>query len=1186
MSQNDTNKKVNTEPRTAKKSPYVSATAAREEEVLQFWKENKIFEKSLEKDAPKGEFVFYDGPPFATGLPHYGSLLSSIIKDVIPRYKTMRGYRVRRRWGWDTHGLPIESLVEKKLGLKSKKDIENIGVAKFNEEARNMVLEYAHDWQKYIERVGRWVEFENSYKTMDNSYIESVWWALSQMNKKGLLYEGRKVLMYCPHCETPLAKAEIAMDNSYKDVTEESVTIKFEIINSKLQTNSKFKNLKSKIYFLAWTTTPWTLPGNVALAVGEDIDYVIAQKRGEYLICAEALADKILKEDFNIEEKIKGSELVGIEYEPLYEINKVSEISKKTGKAWRVYGAPFVNIEEGTGIVHTAVIYGEEDYELGLKEGLPMVPLLDASGKYNDDAPEFLKGKYIKNAEDEIKADLEKRGLLFDKFPNTHAYPHCYRCGTPLIYNAVASWFINIQKIKSKLISLNEKINWVPKHLKEGRFKNILENAPDWTISRNRYWASPLPIWKNEKTGEFTVIGSIEELREHSIKSGNEYFAMRHGESEANIDDLVNFDKEGVYHLTEEGKRQVNMAVADIKRDGIDIIISSPMQRCRETAEIVRNALGLGENALIFDARVGEYRAGLEFEGKSWSEFHRNFESEKERFEKTFNGGENLRDLHRRVGELLYELDSKYKNKRILLVSHQMTIRAIYNVSNGLDLNEKLNERRTSEHRFNFAQYDRVNFIPLPHNRDFELDLHKPYIDEITLVDRDGTLLKRTPEVIDCWAESGSMPFAEWHYPFDFAPGKPFENKTLPFPGDFIAEYIAQTRTWFYYMHVIATAIFGDISFRNVITTGNILASDGSKMSKSKGNYTDPLENFDKFGADALRLYLMGSVVMQAEDIAFKDEDYKENMNRVVNILWNCFAFFDMYRDKDRDTSTIKQSKNILDRWIISRLNKTAEEITNSLEEYNTVKAARAIRPFVEDFSTWYLRRSRDRFKDGNLEDRKMAEGTTRFVLIEFSKLIAPIMPFISEYIYQKLRTDSDCLSVHLLDWPEANKVEEKVLEDMQEVRRIVSLALEKRNSAGIKIRQPLSKLKIKRLEIKNLDEYETLIKGEVNVKEIIIDESISDEVELDTEITAELQKEGNVRDFVRAVQELRKQKKLKPSDAAVLVVETDAAGKEFLNSVYEEVKRPANISELQFGRNDGENLEIGNYKFKINLNF
>lgn len=909
-----------------------SETAKREEEILEFWKRDRIFKKSLEKPSPKGEFVFYDGPPFATGLPHSGSLLSSVSKDVIPRYKTMRGYHVRRRWGWDTHGLPIESLVEKKLGLKTKKEILELGVEKFNETARSMVLGYVEDWRRYVERVGRWVDFDNSYKTMDNTYIESVWWALKEIHKKGKLYEGKKVLMYCPHCETPLAKAEIAMDNTYQDVTEEAVTVKFKIKEPEAH------GLPQNTSFLAWTTTPWTLPGNVALAVGVGITYALVERDdGKFL-----LAKDRFDGNGDIIKEYPGEELIGIPYEPLYAIQKVLE--HKGGKHV-VLPAGFVTTEEGTGVVHTAVMYGEDDFALGQKEDLPMVQLLDASGKYNANAPEFLRGKYIKDAERDIKNDLEARRLLFARANHTHPHPHCYRCGTPLIYNAVASWFIDIQSIKQKLLSENEKITWIPEHLKRGRFKHIVENAPDWTISRNRFWASPLPIWK-DKEGNVTVIGSLEELVAH-LKPGSD----------------------------------------------------------------------------------------------------------------------------------------------------------------------------------------------IPRNRRGELDYHLPYIDEIELVNEKGEPLTRIPEVVDCWVESSSMPFAEYHYPFENK--EQFKKRS---PGDFISEYIGQTRAWFYYLHAISVSIFGRRAFNNVTVTGNVLAVDGAKFSKSKGNYTDPYLLFDRYGADAFRYYLMCSVVMQGEDLLFRDEDIKEAQNRVVNIFRNTAAFYALYKDNAPLPSS--SSRHVLDRWILARLDTLIREVTNAFERFDTVRATRPLRDFIEDFSTWYVRRSRDRVKGDAATDRMAALGTMRHVLLEFSKIAAPATPFVADEVFRIARTKGDPESVHLAEWPRVSTAvlglwrffgpqpiahSLQLIRDMAEARRLVSLALEARQTAGIKVRQPLAKLTIPtKLNSTFLD----LIKDEVNVKEVA-----KGEFALDTTITEELKEEGSVRDLIRAYQDLRKAEGLMPHQSSVLGV-------------------------------------------------
>lgn len=1095
-----------------------SERALREEKILSFWKENKIFEKTLEKKSPKGEFVFYDGPPFATGLPHAGSLLSSVIKDVIPRYKTMQGYHVRRRWGWDCHGLPIENMIEKELGLKDKTEIEGkIGIETFNETCRSSVLRYAHDWQKYVDRVGRWVEYENAYMTMDNSYIESVWNALKTINDKGLLYEGRKVLLYCPHCQTPIAKAEIAMDNSYKDVTEESVTVEFRVKGEKNRS------------LLAWTTTPWTLPGNVALAVHPDIDYVEIEKKdmgaGElvrFILAKNRLEAVFGKDEYKVVREMKGKELVGMEYEPLFDIPAVKESGKK---AFYVAKADFVTTEDGTGIVHTAVIYGEDDYNLGLKLDLPMVPLLDEKGHFNNSAPELIRGQYFKKAEKAIKEDLEARGLMFKREMNTHSYPHCHRCGTALIYNAITSWFINIQKVKDKMVSLNEKVNWVPEHLKHGRFLNIVENAPDWTISRNRYWASPLPIWKDEK-GNVKVVGSLEELKKFAKKSGNKFILVRHGEAEHNIKNICDSDKNSSYRLTDKGRVQAKEAAEKIKK--ADVIYASPFLRTRETAEIMAEEMGYPREKIKIDDRLVDLNFG-ELSGKSFDDYLAWEEKNITSYDVKLPNGESYLDAKKRFGEFLYEIDQKHREETIVVVTHGIGLETASAIIEGADMvrSKEIIDAYTPE-TGKILEFD---FAPLPHNRNFELDLHRPYIDEVELVDEEGKPLKRIPEVIDGWVESASMPFAEYHYPFENK--AEFEKR---FPGDFVAEYIAQTRTWFYYMHAIATILFDNLAFKNVVTTGNVLAADGSKMSKSKGNYTDPLILLDRIGADAFRYYLMNSVVMQAEDMLFKDEEIKDVHNRLVNILSNSFTFYKMYAD---GTGANAESANILDKWILARLNELVKEVTEALEAYDTVRATRPIKEFVTDLSTWFIRRSRDRFKGDDEKDKRNALATTRHVFDVFSRLVAPIMPFMAEEIYQKVRGDEAPSSVHLASWPEvkgkgitsffSSDKDKEILMKMAETRRLVSLALEARQKANIKVRQPLAKLLVKTDALDG--EYLNIIKDELNVKEVIINNSLEGDVLLDIELTPELLEEGQVRDAIRAIQEWRKENNLKPGE-------------------------------------------------------
>lgn len=908
-----------------------------EEKILKLWEENHVFEKSLEQTKKGKPFVFYDGPPFATGLPHYGHILSSVIKDVVPRYKTMRGFYVRRRWGWDCHGLPIENLVEKEIGVSSKKDIEEkIGVAKFNSICRSKVQMYVAEWRKMVRRIARWVDFDNSYKTMDSSYMESVWWALKTLWDKGLIYEGKKVLMYCPHCETPVSKAEVAMDNHYRDITEEAVTVKFKVISGKFQ----------GAYLLAWTTTPWTLPGNVALAVGDEIEYALVAFGNErYILAASCAAASMKGKNYKIERKFSGTELIGLKYEPLYEIKAAQESGKK---GWYVASADFVNIQEGTGIVHTAVIYGEDDYNLGVRLDLPMVQLLDSKGVFNEEAPALLRGKYFKTAEKTIKDDLHHRGLLFSKEQHTHSYPFCWRCETQLLYNAVSAWFINIQKNKKRIIELNEKIEWYPEHLKHGRFLNILEGAPDWNISRNRYWATPLPFFVCEK-GHHECIGSLKELKKRAI----------------NFSDVFNSD-----------------------------------------------------------------------------------EIEK-------------------------------------------------------------------------------------------IDIHKENMDKVRLKCRKCKKeMVRVPEVIDCWVESASMPFAELHYPF--------ENKALfkkRFPGQYIAEYIAQTRTWFYYMHVMGALLFDSVAFENVVTTGTVLNEKGEKMSKSRKNFPDPWEIINRYGMDALRFYLMSSPVMAAEDLFFDEREVKEARNKIINTIVNVVEFYQTYADKQAKTNAV-QPRNVLDKWIISKLNHYVRGMTWYMDEYNTVKSCRIIKEFVEDLSLWYVRRSRARFKP-DTHDKKDASHVLGHVLSVFAKTIAPILPFTAEMIFSSLKTGHE-ISIHLSPWPTVGEYTDLDLEhDMDEVRNIVAMALAERAAALIKVRQPLQKLKVKSLKLKDKsEELLDLIKDEVNVKEILFSDESKDGVklvELDTVITPELKEEGIMRELVRAAQEFRKELGLKPENLISLWISGDS---------------------------------------------
>ncbi len=1116
-----------------------SLRAIKEEEILTFWKKNNIFEETLKKDSPEGEFVFFEGPPTANAKPAFHHIAARVFKDALPRYKTMRGFHVPRRAGWDTHGLPVELQIEKKLGLTSKKDIEKYGIALFNKECRESVFEYIGEWEKFTKRIGYWTDFENAYYTFNNSYIESVWSILKHVNERNLLYKDYKVVPWCPRCGTALSSHELAQ--GYKDVKDLSVYAKFKLVDF------------PKAYFLAWTTTPWTLPGNLALAVGKDIPYVEAKVGEEiYVLAKERLS--ILNEPYEIIAEHLGSEMVGMSYEPLYPFlkeNLPEEEVHKLDKAFKIYAADFVNTTDGTGIVHTAVMYGQDDFELGTKIGLPKAHLVDEAGHFTH-VNGFLAGKFVKEEETsiEIIKNLAHSGHLYKKEKYEHSYPHCWRCKTPLIYYARDSWYIRMSELRDELVSENEKINWEPAHIKEGRFGDWLREVKDWAISRERYWGTPLPVWESP-TGKKMVIGSIDEMKERVKKSGNEYFVMRHGGTGGNAHERVSFKDEANDHLTDEGKTQAEDAIEELRNKKIDLIISSPFARTRETSEIVREKLGLSEDSVVFDERLIEVNPG-EFDGKNWNEYHEYmYTVGPDWYTRQIPGGESLNEVGRRIGSCLYDLENTYKDKNILIVTHGGPAWLCYVVAGTFKPDNK-EYKKAGEHvfvpefkRFKNAEIRKLDFIPLPHNENYELDLHKPYIDSIEL-EHEGESYVRTKEVMDVWFDSGSVPFSQ-------------DPKHITFPGDFISEAIDQTRGWFYTLHAIGVLMGRGHAFKNAICLGHILDKDGKKMSKSIGNILDPWELMDKYGVDTLRLW-MYSVNQPGESKNFDERSVDEIQKRVFNLLDNVYTFYDLYRDKNLERKEFKlENVNPLDAWILVRLSALTEEMTESMDEYKLLEPVRGLRDFIDDLSTWYVRRSRDRIKNGD----ENAKQVLYFVLKNISKLLAPFAPFAAEDLYQKLRREDEPVSVHLSSWPEApssdvlNSVKkEEIVKDMQEVRRLVTLALEARSKANIKIRQPLSKLVIKQ-ELK--PPLLEIIKEELNVKEIQIDSNQTEEVTLDTELTAELIEEGKVRELIRSIQDERKEAGLTPVDVMVYTIKE---GEEELFKKYEkEISKATNIT-------------------------
>ena len=878
-----------------------------EERLIAYWKENKTFEKSVSSRDPKKKWTFLDGPPFVTGLPHYGSLLSSIPKDLFPRYWTMKGYQVRRVWGWDCHGLPAENKVESKLGLKSKRDIEEkVGIKKFIDECKLYVNEVSDEWEWYIDHVARWVDFKHAYRTMDTPYMESVMWVFKQMYDKGLVYKGLRVSLYCPKDETPISNFEVAMDaDNYQDFTEDATTYKYQLAD------------EPDTYILAWSTTPWNKIATPVLAVNPDLEYVKVRQGRENYILAKTTLKMLTNDPYKILEEMKGKDLVGKKFVPQYDYYKDSV--QKGQKVFEIIPGDFVTAEEGTGVV-TIGAYGEEDLKVMKEQNVYIELHLDEEGNVKSHVPLF-GGMYYLKANKYVNEDLEKRGLLYKNEKITHRLPTCWRCHTRLYYAPQDAWYVDVQSLKPAMKKTNESVNWFPKHFKYGRFLKSMEHAPDWNISRSRYWGSPVPVWECE-CGQRFVPGSIAEL---------------------------------------------------------------------------------------------EKAAGVKID-----------------------------------------------------------------------------------------------------------DLHKPGIDEITVTcAKCGKRVKRVPEVLDSWIEAGSASFAERHFPFDMS-----EKLEDFFPPDFIVEYTGQIRAWFYVLHVIGAALYDSPSFKNVVTTGVILGTDGRKMSKNYGNYPDPKEMLQKYGGDALRLYLMGTPVMHGEDIIISELEYRNQVRGFLLILWNTYNYFVTYANEntwEHKKGAKTKSKNVLDRWIISRLNSLNKEVSSAIEGYDTPLAVDSATKFVNELSTWYIRRSRDRvsFVQEDTADKDAFFETTHHVLTVLAQILAPLTPFISEEIYRNLTNEE---SVHLTLWPdiEENRIDEKLEEEMTLARKIVEMVHAERKDAGIKLRQPLGSVTVT-VPTGLSEEVAKVIAQEVNVKTVTVDPGEELTVTLNTDLTQELKEEGEARDIARSIQEERK---------------------------------------------------------------
>jgi isoleucyl-tRNA synthetase len=844
----------------------------REERILAFWQREQIFKKSLAQGQGKPSFSFYDGPPFATGLPHYGHLLAGTIKDVVPRYKTMKGYHVQRRFGWDCHGLPVENEIEKAKELSGASSIESFGIGAFNEECRKIVLRYVEEWKHTVNRMGRWVLFENTYHTMDLSFMESVWWVFGQLYQKGLVYEGFKVMPFSARLGTPLSNFEANLN--YKEVDDPSLTVRMELID------------EPGTALLIWTTTPWTLPSNLAVLAKKEMQYVKVKEvsSGHQFILAVARLPHYFKrpEEYRIVAELPGAALEGLRYQPLFPYFA----AKMQQKAFRVILEESIGSEEGTGLVHAAPAFGEVDFFACAREGIELVNPVDQNGKFTHEVPDFA-GLFVKDADKEIIRRLKAENKVFHHGQIRHRYPFCWRSDTPLIYKAVSTWFVAVEAIKKEILAANEQIHWVPEHIKQGRFGKWLENARDWAISRNRYWGTPIPIWRSEE-GEILVVTSIKQLES----------------------------------LT----------------------------------------------------------------------------------------GTTITDLHRH------------------------------------------------------------------------------FIDPLEIV-QEGKVFKRIPEVFDCWFESGSMPYAQDHYPF--------ENKEAferCFPADFIAEGLDQTRGWFYTLTVLATALFNKPAFKNVVVNGIILAEDGQKMSKRLKNYPEPSSVFNRYGADAMRLYLLSNPVVHAEDLRFSEKGVELVLRQVLIPFWNAFVFFSTYAkiyswhpSKKRALAPVGE----IDRWILSLLQKLTRDVTAGLDEYQLSRAVEPFVGFVDQLTNWYIRRSRSRFwSEEASQDRDEAFQTLYIVLETLTKIAAPFVPFISDAIYLQLKMEGSPLSVHLCDFPVYLEVgrNEALEKEMGYVQQVVGLGHGLRKEHKLKVRQPLGKAYVISARSDILDSLRSkqhLIADELNVKEV-----------------------------------------------------------------------------------------------------
>jgi len=1150
-----------------------------EKKVLKFWKKEKVFQRGIQKNKKNPQFVFYEGPPGANGRPGLHHVLSRSYKDIVCRYKAMKGFYVERRAGWDTHGLPVELEVEKQLQIKTKQDIEKLGIDKFVKECQELVWRYKKEWEEVTEAIGFWLDFDNAYVTYDPLYIESLWYVIKEIYNRGLLYEDEKIVPWCPRCQTSLSSHEVAL--GYQRVKDPAIYVKFRVKCSTViandsetisdQTSSHKAGLLRRpakggtprkdipTYLLAWTTTPWTLPGNMALAVNPKIDYVLVEDGEEQIILAKERIKKVMGKDhlFKKIKEFKGKELIDLEYEPLYQVQNSKQTPNSQPQTYCVVAGNFVSTEEGTGIVHIAPAFGEDDMavwkEKNSNSKFTILKSVDEQGKMITPGYKWDR-LFVKDADSLIIEDLGKRNLLFKKETYEHDYPFCWRCKAPLLYYLHSSWFFTVEKIKEKLIKNNQKINWVPPFIKGGRFGKWLEEIQDWNISRERYWGTPLPIWRCENCNNIEVIGSRDDLRKQKF-STNRYFMLRHGLAQQNVMGILSSSLQNKFSLTRIGRSQIKNAVVDLKKslgkEKLDIIFSSDLQRCKETAEIVSKELGV---KIIFSSKLRELDFG-EYNGSTVAKYQNDFPYEISRFQQRLPKGESWNDCKLRMLKFIENVEKKYQNKNILIVSHGDPLWLLEGLMKGLNNEEILKSR--DKIMMSKGEIREIEFKKFPYNKKGELDFHRPFVDEIkfycpycgiqkvkskyssdyykTIVQaKNNGVMKRVSEVMDVWFDSGAMPFAQNYWPFT----QPKNQKSKPpqnFPADFICEGVDQTRGWFYTLLAVSSLLGFSAPYKNVLVLGLVLDKHGKKMSKSKGNAVWPGELIQKYGADTIRFYFY-TVNQPWESKRFDENDLRKTYNRFILTVENILNFFLVYSKKAKKTT--KSKNNILDEWILSKTENFKKEVDGFMSNYEIVKAARLIEDFViNDFSNWYLRRSRQRLKEGD----ENAVSTFYEVLFNLSLILAPFTPFLSEEIYQKITflNFKSKKSVHLESFPIVKKefIKKPLEEKMRKIRKIVALGLAERGKVGIKVKQPLKELKIYNPGFIIDNELLNLIKDELNIKEVSIKKGKGEiRVELNTEITPELRNEGILREILHQIQEMRKSAKLKPEDKIEII--------------------------------------------------